>query len=420
MSPKQKIELRQSEIRARLGEVAALTGDALTEEIVTERDGLMVELRASEPQLQAAIEAEGRDSRLRPSGLDREARERIELRSRARVGNFLTAALRGALVSGAEAEIQAAAGVGGIPMELWEPDPRVEERSEREEHRAITPAPSTGMGVNLDPIRPAVFAPSIAPRLQIDMPMVGTGTYATGTITTNIAAGPVAKSAEVLQDAGAITTATATPKRVGASMALAIEDIAAIGAENFESILRQNISLSLSAELDNQIINGDGTGANLSGMFKVLTDASAPAAAVETWKRFLRIQSDGIDGLWATMLSHIAMVVGPETYRVAAATFQGNDSEESAASYLERMGDSFFTNSRMPVKASHIQLGILCRKGQTGMRTAVSPTWGDISVDDIYTQARKGERHFTVNALVGDVILVQPDAYKELKFRVSV
>ena len=419
MTPRQTIELRQSEIRARLGEVAVLTGDALTDEITTERDGLMVELRASEPQLQAAIQAEDRDSRLRPDGLDREARERIELRSRARVGNFLVAALRGSLVSGAEAEIQAAAGVGGIPLELWEPDPR-EVREERTESRAITPAPSTGMGVNLDPIRPAVFAPSIAPRLMIDMPMVGTGTYATGTISTNIAAGPVAKSGEVLQDAGAITTSTATPKRVGASMALAIEDIAAIGAENFESILRQNISLSLSAELDNQIINGDGTGNNLSGMFTALTNAGAPATGVETWKRFLRIQSDGIDGLWATMLSHIAMVVGVETYQVAAATFQGNDSEESAASYLERMGESFFTNSRMPIKANHIQLGILCRKGRMGMRTAVSPTWGDISVDDIYTQARKGERHFTVNALIGDVILVQPDAYKEIKFRVSV
>ena len=419
MTPRQTIELRQSEIRARLGEVAVLTGDALTDEITTERDGLMVELRASEPQLQAAIQAEDRDSRLRRDGLDREARERIELRSRARVGNFLVAALRGSLVSGAEAEIQAAAGVGGIPLELWEPDPR-EVREERTESRAITPAPATGMGVNLDPIRPAVFAPSIAPRLMIDMPMVGSGTYATGTITTNIAAGPVAKSGEVLQDMGAITTSTATPKRVGASMALAMEDIAAIGAENFESILRQNISLSLSAELDNQIINGDGTGNNLSGMFTALTNASAPAAAVETWKRFLRIQSDGIDGLWATMLSHIAMVVGVETYQVAAATFQGNDSEESAASYLERMGESFFTNSRMPAKDSHIQLGILCRKGRMGMRTAVSPTWGDISVDDIYTQARKGERHFTVNALIGDVILVQPDAYKEIKFRVSV
>ena len=59
----------------------------------------------------------------------------------------------------------------------------------------------------------------------------------------------------------------------------------------------------------------------------------------------------------------------------------------------------------MPATAAHIQQGILCRKGRTGMRTAVSPTWGSISIDDIYSGARKGQRFFTVSAIVGDVIL---------------
>ena len=42
------------------------------------------------------------------------------------------------------------------------------------------------------------------------------------------------------------------------------------------------------------------------------------------------------------------------------------------------------------------------------MRTAVCPVWfGSISVDDIFTGARKGERYFTLSVLLGDVILVQ-------------
>ena len=54
------------------------------------------------------------------------------------------------------------------------------------------------------------------------------------------------------------------------------------------------------------------------------------------------------------------------------------------------------------------------------MRTATSPTWGSISIDDILSGARKGERYFTVSAIVGDVILVQPAAYAQVAFRVSV
>ena len=55
----------------------------------------------------------------------------------------------------------------------------------------------------------------------------------------------------------------------------------------------------------------------------------------------------------------------------------------------------------------------------TPMRTAVCPSWGYLTVDDIYTGARKAERRYVISALVGDVILVQPDAYQQIAFRVS-
>ena len=90
-------------------------------------------------------------------GLDKEARERIELRSKASLGTFFRAALTGKTVTGAEAELQAAAAVDGIPIEMWEPDPRIEARRADPEHRAITPAPGTA-GINLDPIRPFTYS----------------------------------------------------------------------------------------------------------------------------------------------------------------------------------------------------------------------------------------------------------------------
>ena len=55
------------------------------------------------------------------------------------------------------------------------------------------------------------------------------------------------------------------------------------------------------------------------------------------------------------------------------------------------------------------------------MRTAVCPHWGYIGIDDIYSGSIKGERYFSLHTLVvSDVIIVQPGAYEQVQFRVSV
>ena len=74
----------------------------------------------------------------------------------------------------------------------------------------------------------------------------------------------------------------------------------------------------------------------------------------------------------------------------------------------------------MPATASTIARGIVYRMGRLGIRTACLPTWGSIAVDDIYSDAQSGQRHFTLNVLVGDkVLIVQPDAYDLVEFKVS-
>ena len=79
----------------------------------------------------------------------------------------------------------------------------------------------------------------------------------------------------------------------------------------------------------------------------------------------------------------------------------------------------------MPAKASHVEPGLLYRKGRSmmggsaAMRTAVMAHWGTVSVDDIFTGSASGERYFTVSVLVGDLLLVQPDAYAQIAYKVS-
>ena len=427
MTEAQKIALRLSQVRQRLNEISGLEGDAFTAEIREESTALEREYGDLEVRHRAAIIGEGGETR--ESKDDPEHRERVELRSRAQLSSYLMAALQGRLPSGAEAELNAAAGIAeGIPLELWD----TEERQSLEE-RATADAPGT-VGVNLDRIRPAVFAAAVLPRLGVDMPRVDSGTYASATITTSQTAGPKAKSAPAAGVAGAFAVTTATPKRISARLELTLEDIAAVGQANFEPILRENTSLALSAELDDQGLNGDGQAPNLAGLFQRLTDPTAAPSAVADFDAFAAAHADAVDGLWANTIRDVMIVCGPATYSLAAKTFQAATNykgELSAAAYAMANSGGLWTNKRMPDAATfmsvdNIQQAILFRMARSFMnmgdgytRTAVCPHWNMISIDDIYSGSAKGERYFTVHALLGDVILVQPDAYQQIAYKVS-
>ena len=310
--------------------------------------------------------------------------------------------------------------VTGIPLELWDVPQQTEQR-------AATEAPGT-VGVNLDAIRPAVFANSIAPRLGIEMPRVMSGTYASATIATSTAATALDKGGVADATAATFAVTAVTPKRISARLSLQIEDIAAVGQANFESILRENLALVLSDELDDQVINGNGTAPNLTGIFERLGDPTVAPTAVADFDAFAAAHASGIDGLWSNGLKDVMIVCGPATMALAAKTFQtatNYKGELSAAAYAEANTAGFSTNKRMPAVVSDIQQAILYRKGRSTMggagaiRTAVCPHWNEVSIDDIYSGSASGQRAFTMHVLLGDVIMVQPAAYEQVQFKIA-
>ena len=366
------------------------------------------------------LDEDDQKSIIMDNGFDSEQRERLELRSRASLTGYLRAAISGRQVDGAERELVEACGVDGIPLELWD-TPEREKRAD-----VPTSAPGT-VGVNLDRIRPAVFAHSIADKLGIEMPRVESGSYASATISTSLTADSHAKGGEAMASAAMFTTTAVTVKRISVRMGVRIEDVAAVGQANFESILRENLSLKLSDELDDQAINGAGANDDLNGILMALTDPIDPTAVVD-FDGFASAHASGIDGLWSTSLKDVSVVCGPDTMRLAAKTFQSATNykgEMSAAAYAMKETGGFWTNKRMPAAVSMIQQAILYRMGRSmmggegAMRTAVCPHWNEISIDDIYSGSAKGERYFTMHVLLGDVILVQPAAYAQIAYKVS-
>ena len=168
MTLTQRLQILASTQRSRLAELAGL--DDITPELRAELDTLGATHQDTESQLRAAIAA---DDAATPPGdpvFDSEARERLELRAKTGIVDFLRAAAGGAAVGGAAAEYAAACGVpavGHLPMAIFaRTAPAVEER-------AITPGPAV-QGA-LQPTVPFVFERSAAASLGILMPSVPSG-----------------------------------------------------------------------------------------------------------------------------------------------------------------------------------------------------------------------------------------------------
>ncbi len=120
-----------------------------------------------EKELRTALAADSDDSSDGQT-LDREAREKRELRSKSRLHRYIAAAISGRGVGGPEAEYSAAEGCDGlVPLSLF--GPTAEER--QREMRAVTPGPAdSDVQQNQGAIVPAIFSRSIAPWLGVEMP----------------------------------------------------------------------------------------------------------------------------------------------------------------------------------------------------------------------------------------------------------
>ena len=158
MTTAQRITVRLSECRQRLNELLGVEGR--NDEQQTELEKLTGEVQKLEPELRAAIAAEGadqRDTELQFGPVRTpEERERDDLHGLARLGNYLLAAMQGREPSGPEHEFRSALGIrAGIPLALFEPT--FEERAtalRRREVRAdvATTIPATGTGTTVAPV----------------------------------------------------------------------------------------------------------------------------------------------------------------------------------------------------------------------------------------------------------------------------
>ena len=429
MTKVQELQIKQSETREKIN--GLLAKESRTEAEDTELRELTTEAQRIEPELRAALAVEDdTERRIREAGaLDTEARERIELRGRARLSRFLSVNARGALPDGAEAELSAAAGINGaeIPLELWEPSSLEEYRARHEaqerqlEARAVTPAPTTGTGVMIQPIQPAIFSPSIAGMLRVDMPAASSGGYGEMVIGAAPDAEATAKGTEKTASAGVLQSRVTNAKRITAALETALEDAARVGTDTFEAALRAAVSMALSNQLDEELVNGDDSGARLNGLLAQLDAPDAPTA-VASFDELNAAVAERVDGIWAESLPDVRVLLAADAWQLAAKLFRDGPTDDrgavSAASYLGQMTAGFKAAARL-ITASNVSDGIAVRLGFPGLRVACCPTWGSIAIDDIYTKSGAGTRVYVLHVLCGDVLINYPAAFSRLAVKVA-
>ena len=383
----QTLQVRQSEIREAINNL--LGNDARTDAEQTELEQLTAAGVKLEPEIRAAIVAEpDPDATLTNTG-DAETRERLELRGKTGLADFLSAAAGGREVSGAAKEYATSVGcapLGMIPLDIF--------RNGQPETRAITSGPAVDGPV--EPAVPYVFQRSAAESLGIQMPTHGAGAVQVPRVTTAPPADTLAKDAAAPSTAAVIALDSQTPKRISGQFEVRAEDLAVFPA--LEAVLGESIRASLSSELDEEIFNGNAAG--LNGLFTQAATV-AVAGAIETYATGVARFAELVDGSHAYSLSDLRCVVGPSTY----AKYMGLISNGMPlADYLESKLGSFRVSNRMPAVASKGQRGIVTLNGgPSPIRVYV---WNALEIiRDPFSAAGAGKVTLTATALVSEVYI---------------
>ena len=387
MTAAQTIQCRLSVCRQSLNTL--LQVETRSDEQNTELEALTNEVTAKEPELRAALAAEPDPQEVVTDTGDPETRERLEIRSKTGLADFLSAAVGGREVSGAAREYSDACGVsplGRLPLEIF--------GNGQPEVRAITTAPAVDGPV--EPAVPYVFQRSAAASLGIAMPSHGAGAVQIPRVTTAPPADTLAKDAAAPSTAAVIALDSQTPKRIAGQFEVRAEDLAVYPA--LEAVLGESIRGALSNELDEEVFNGPSAG--LNGLFAQATDVPV-AGAVETYATGVGRFAGLVDGEHAYSLADVRCVVGPSTY----ALYMGLISDGMPlGDYLESKLGSFRVSNRMPAVAAKGQKGIVTLSG--GPSPIRIYVWNALEIiRDPFTGAGAGKVTLTATALVSEVYI---------------
>ena len=375
---------------------------------LTEADREMREATAAEPLQQADPLATD------PTAPDAAERERREIRSRTRMGDYVRAVIQGQPVDGAAAEFAAACGCPGqMPLEAFGESGPAGGREVRAD--AVTSGPAAATQVQTAPILPAVFRESIGAELGIEMPTVGPGQASYPVISASASAAPTAAATPRDATAATITPTSVTPKRITGSVVWKKEDAALLG--DLDTALVSDIQAVLRDAYDAQVAAGDGNAPNLRGLATQLPlSAAGSDAAATTWAVLVERAAAMVDGTYSTRFADLRAVMSVQAYAYLASLFRADNTELTGLDWMMAKFASVQASGRIAQAAQTNQDGarspVFVRRARPVGRVAVTPVWQGVTlIRDEISGASAGTVKVTADMLVGGIAFLRSAAF---------
>ncbi|MDE0201593.1 MAG: phage major capsid protein [Rhodospirillaceae bacterium] len=399
MTRKQKLQIEQSEKRERLN--ALLAKDELTDDERGEMDALTKRMQEIEPELRAAIVAEGdTENRIRAEfGEDREGAELRALIAGADLGTIFESVIEHRATDGREAELQGHYKIGAnqVPLAMLR-------RADPVETRAVTPAPAN-VGQNQAAIIPGVFPQACASFLSVDMPTVPTGEAVYPVLTTNASVTSANENAAVVETTGSFAADVLSPRRLQASFFYSREDRARFAG--MDESLRMNLGDALADALDKEVLAGT------NGLFEGTNLANHNVTTETTYALYRSQLAYGrVDGTYAAMVGDLRIVMGSATYAHASGEFRStNAGDRAALEDLMEVTGGVKVSAHVPAVSGNKQNAVI----RLGMRRdMVAPIWEGVTlIPDEVTKAANGQIVLTAVMLHAVKILRAAGFYKQ-------
>ena len=397
-----RLSINISECREKLNAFASLPADKFDAEKREECDKVSKELATYERQFRAAKESE--------SAIDEkpEVREARAIEDGLSLRAYMESARTGNPLEGREKEWNAEHNLASnaVPFEAIVPEQRAD---------VVSPGLSTNVPNTQHSIVERVFARSATAFLGVTMPTVGVGEQSYACITGGTTAEMKAADAVKESTAWSLSVKSVKPTRLQARYTFRREDIHTTAG--LEQALRNDLSRVMSDALDKQVLTGNGQSPNVKSFLATqanggLKTAAAPfvTSSEVTYESWAELMAACVDGIWASSMKDLRVLVGPATYTKLAGELQMNTAD-SAMTFTNREVGGFRTSANMPAVASHKQLGIVVRGNRTGEFQA--PIWQGLTlIRDEVSDATAAHIHITAVMLWNFVRIRDDSAIK--------
>lgn len=350
-----------------------------------------------------------------------------ELRDQIRLGRYLAAIAQQRVLDGPEGELRAELNLSDQAIPLEAMMPTAEERQD-----AVSPQNASGdalasgtINLTTGPLLERVFTETDTVFLGVAMPTVPAGERRYPVMTAGTTAAMAARGSGTDAGAARFSVVDAEPHRLTGRYVMDLEGVAELGGL-LESTLRADLRREMGFQIDNQILNGDGTGANVSGILASLDDTPFPALAGSakdpaqlTWETAREMLYGNLDGKFARTEADIRLLVGDSTYNRlrnvyrSGATASNVDGIDAMRALGSRVRRSFM----IPAQSAFLS-GATKREQHVVFAAepmaAVAPVWQGITmIRDPYTNAKNAQIVMTAHMMF-DFVFRRKDGWKNL------